>query len=79
MAKEMFEAHPEKYDVAYDGYCATAVSMGKRFESDPTLFTVVDGTTYLFSSAKAKKMFDADPEKFVSMANDQWDQLASLN
>jgi len=79
MAKEMFEAHPENYQVAYEGYCATAVSMGKRFESDPTQFSVVDGKTYLFSSAKAKEMFDADPAKVVGMADKQWAQLASLN
>ena len=75
-AKKMFEADPPKYDVAYDGYCATAMSMGKKLESDPTLFTVDEGETYLFSSAEAKKMFDADPAGVVQKADAQW---ATLN
>ena len=78
-AKKMFEAEPAKYHVAYDGYCATAVSMGKRFESDPALFTVEDGVTYLFSSAEAKTMFDASPSKVIKKADHQWESLASLN
>ncbi len=75
-AKKMFEADPSKYHVAYDSYCATAVSMGKKLESEPTLFTVDDGVTYLFSSADAKKMFDANPDGVVRKADAQW---ATLN
>jgi len=71
-ARKMFETDPSKYVVAYDGYCATAVSMGKKLESDPTIFEAVDGTTYLFSSADAKKMFDADDEKTAAKADEQW-------
>lgn len=74
-AKKMFEADPDKYTVAYDGYCATAVAMGKRVESDPAIFTVHDGVTYLFSSAEAKTMFDADPGKTIAKANEQWAAL----
>jgi len=74
-AKKMFEADPSKYDVAYDGYCATAVSMGKKLESDPTLFTVEDGVTYLFSSAEAKQMFDSNPDGVVKKADAQWAKL----
>lgn len=76
MAKEMFEKNPAKYHVAYDGWCATAISMGKKIKSDPALFTVLDGTTYLFSSDEAKKMFDHGPEQHVSKGDKQW---ASLN
>lgn len=74
-AKKMFEKEPTKYGVAYDGYCATAVSMGKKLDSDPTMFTVKDGTTYLFSSADAKKMFEKDADKIVAMADKQWHEI----
>ncbi len=60
-ARRMFEADPAAYDVAYDGWCATAAAVNQRVESDPTLFVVRDGVTYLFSSAEARKMFEADP------------------
>jgi YHS domain-containing protein len=71
-AKKMFEADPSKYAVAYDGYCATAISMGKKLESDPTVFSVEDGETYLFSSADAKKMFDSKPDGIIEKADEQW-------
>jgi YHS domain-containing protein len=76
-AKKMFKAEPAKYHVAYDGFCATAMSMGKQFESDPSLFTVDGGVTYLFSSARAKKMFDASPARVIKEADAQWETLAS--
>lgn len=71
-AKKMFEADPSKYGVAYDGLCATAMAMGKEMASDPTLFAVKDGTTYLFSSADAKKMFDGDAAGTIKKADQQW-------
>ena len=74
-AKKMFEADPSKYQVAYDGYCATAVGMGKKLDSDPTIFTVKHGVTYLFSSADAKKMFEADAHKAVAMADKKWAEI----
>ncbi len=50
-----------KFNVTYHGYCATGVAMGKKIASNPELFTVEKGVTYLFSSAEAKAMFDKDP------------------
>jgi YHS domain-containing protein len=75
-AKKMFEANPSKYEVAYDGLCATAMAMGKELVSDPTIFAVSSGRTYLFSGADAKKMFDADAAGTIAKADKQW---ATLN
>ena len=75
-AKKMFEAKPEKYHVAYDGYCATAMAMGRKLESDPTLFAVEGGVTYRFSSADAKKMFDEAPADYIKKADTQWASLS---
>ncbi len=68
-AKKMFDAEPEKYLPKYDGYCATAVSMGKLMESDPQLFSVYNGTTYLFSNKMAKETFDKNPEMTIKNAD----------
>jgi YHS domain-containing protein len=75
-AKQMFDAAPEKYVPAYDGWCATAVSQGMKLASDPTLFTVYKGRTYLFSSAQAKRQFDRDPAGVVAKADAAWPALA---
>lgn len=68
-AKEMFDAEPVKYLPKYDGYCATAVAMGKMMESDPQLFSVYNGSTYLFSSKMAKESFDKDPKMTIKNAD----------
>jgi YHS domain-containing protein len=76
-AKKMFDADPSKYQVAYDGWCATAVSMGKKVKSVPAQFSIHGGKTYLFSSAEAKKAFDGMPEGVIMKADEQWASLAT--
>jgi len=74
-AKKMFDAEPEKYRVAYHGWCATGIAMGRKITADPTLFTVHDGVTYLFSSAEAKAAFDKAPAATVARADARWAEL----
>lgn len=73
-ARKMFQADPAShaYRPAYDGWCATALSMGKKVKGDPGIFSVREGTAYLFSSADALKMFEADPAKVLAMADQHW-------
>ena len=75
-AKQMFDAEPAKYLPAYEGYCATAVAQGMKLESDPQLFTVHDGRTYLFSNAEAKTMFDRDTTGIVAKADSVWPSVS---
>ena len=74
-AKKMFDAEPEKYLPKYDGYCATAVAMDKLMESDPQLFSIYNGATYLFSSQIAKESFDKDPQMTIKNANKNYASL----
>ncbi len=76
-AKKMFDADPAKYQVAYDGWCATAVSMGKKLKSDPKLFAVHGGKAYLFSSGDAKKAFDGMPDGIIMKADEHWAALSA--
>lgn len=75
-AKKMFDADPQKYLPKYDGFCATAVAMGKKLESDPAFFTVYEGATYLFSSKEAKAEFDKNPQATIAMADKQYAALS---
>lgn len=75
-AKVMFDKDPAKFLPAYDGYCATAMSMGKKLKSNPKLFSIYKGVNYLFSSKKAKMMFDKNPEMFIQKADKEF---AALN
>lgn len=74
-AKEMFDKSPDQYRVAYHGYCATGVAMGKKIASNPETFAVHKGVTYLFSNAEAKAMFDKDPDATVAKADKAWSSL----
>lgn len=76
-AKKMFDASPKKYLPKYNGYCATAMSMGQKTESNPELFTEYKGNTYLFSSQMAKDKFDANPEMIISGADKEFAKLKS--
>ncbi len=78
-AKKMFDADPEKYLPKYDGYCATAVAMGQKLESDPEIFTIYEGATYLFSSKEAKAEFDKHPEATIAMADKQFAALSKTH
>lgn len=76
-AKKMFDAEPTKYLPKYDGYCATALAMGKKVESDPEIFSVYKGSTYLFSNKMAKEGFDKDPDMTIKDADKNLAVLAS--
>lgn len=75
-AKRMFDAEPGKYVVSYDGFCATAVAIGKKVASDPTLFSVYRGKVYLFANAGAKAAFDKDPAGTIAKADGHWPSLS---
>lgn len=47
--KELFRAHPEKYEPEYGGWCAYAMgAKGEKVEIDPKTFKLVNGKLYLF-------------------------------
>lgn len=74
-AKELYDKSPDQFNVAYHGYCATGVAMGKKIDSNPETFTVNKGVTYLFSNAGAKAMFDKDPAGSIAKADKNWASL----
>lgn len=56
-----FVADPERYAPQFGALCATGLSKGKELQADPTIWRIVDGRLYIFSSAKAREMADKDP------------------
>lgn len=71
-ALDTFNADPEKYLPEYHGYCAYGMSLGKKFESDPTVFTVKDGSYYLNKDAEIAKLFHKDTADHIAKANIHW-------
>lgn len=73
--RQAFLADPNKYLPQFGGLCTMALGgpYGKRIESDPTVFEVVDGKVYLFSSERAKRYYDKnDPAGVRKKAEELW-------
>lgn len=71
-AAKAFDKEPERFIPKYNGFCAEGASRGQRFPGDPTVFSVVDGKTYLFFDVKAKTAFDADAKSMIAKADEDW-------
>ncbi len=46
--RKLFEADPEKYEPAYGGWCAWAMSKGSKYEVAPENYKIVGGRNLLF-------------------------------
>lgn len=73
--KAMFDGEPTKWLPQYDGYCAFGVAKGKKFESDPTVFTVVDGKVYLNKDKSIGAKFKKDTANYIKQADENWPKL----
>ncbi len=69
-AKKQFDADPAKFLPQFGGLCTTALggSYGNRLPSDPEVFEIRDGKLYLFSSLRAKKAYDTNPQRYIARA-----------
>jgi len=69
--RERFASSPERYTPQFAGLCTTGLSMGMKAEADPSVFKIVDGKLYVFSSAQARDMADQDPS-LLAKAHSNW-------
>lgn len=58
--RDRFMAEPARYLPAYGGYCAMGVAGGRKFDIDPSAFTVVEGRLYLNKDARTRTMWMRD-------------------
>lgn len=67
--RDVFKADPKKYatvDIANGGNCVVCLKMAKKeMPGKSEIVSVYDGMQYFFPSTDEKKVFDADPAKFV--------------
>jgi len=72
---EMFKKNPSRYIPQFGGYCAFGVSVGKKFDGDPRLWTVHDDKLYLNLNPEIQKMFSKDVAGAVKKANKNWVEI----
>ena len=72
---DAFKADPGRYVPAYGGFCAYGVSVGKKFDGDPTLWKIEDGRLYLNLNEEIYALFLEDVDGNIEKADDRWDDI----
>lgn len=70
-----FEQNPQKYAPAFGGYCAFGVAMGAKFDGDPRVFEIVDGTLYFNLDPDIQKKWGADKAGNIEKAEANWPKI----
>ncbi len=73
--KATFSAEPTKFAPQYGGYCAYAMAQGRLSPVMPEVFEIYEGQLLLFTNPEFKKLFDADPAKHKTAADQNWPKL----
>jgi YHS domain-containing protein len=73
--RDLFAANPEKYAPQYDGYCAWAMSEGRKAQTDPEEWKIVDGKLYLNCSESAYEKWSKDIPGNIKKADTNWIKL----
>lgn len=72
--RELFASSPDRYTPQYTGLCATGLALGMKAEADPTVWKIVDGKLYVFSSAQALEKFETDAS-LLAKSQRNWQRL----
>ena len=75
--RDLFAANPAKYAPQYDGYCAWAMSEGRKAITDPEVWKIVDGKLYLNCSAAAYEKWSKDIAGNIKKADANWLKLSN--
>jgi YHS domain-containing protein len=69
--RERFASSPERYTPQFGGLCTTGLAMGMKAESDPSVFKIIDGKLYVFSSTQAREKVEKDPS-LLAKSQQNW-------
>jgi hypothetical protein len=73
--QKLFEKNPQKYAPAFGGYCAYGVALGAKFDGDPRVFEIVDGTLYFNLDPDIQKKWSEDIPGNVKKAEANWKKI----
>lgn len=73
---EAFKQNPEKYLPAYNGYCAYGAALGKKFNADPAVYEIVDGTLYLNLDASIQEKWAEDIPGHIAKGDKHWEKIS---
>jgi YHS domain-containing protein len=70
--RNLFAAGPEKYAPQYDGYCAWAMTEGRKAQTDPEIWKIVNGKLYLNCSRSAYEKWSSYIPGNIEKADKNW-------
>jgi hypothetical protein len=73
--RDAFKRDPAKYVPQYGGFCAFGVSVSKKFDGDPLLWTVKDGKLYLNLNQEIYAKFLEDVPGILKTADGNWPKI----
>ena len=76
--RDLFRASPAKYAPQFGGFCAFGVTKGRKFDTDPTAWRVVDGKLYLNLNKDVQKVWLKDVPGYITNANQTWPTIKSF-
>jgi len=76
---ETFAQNPEKFEPSYGGWCAYAMAQGCKIDIDPAIFTIKGSRIHYFVSNRAKRNFDAAPDRQEAQADLNFEKMQGLN
>ncbi len=76
--RDLFQASPAKYAPQFGGFCAFGVTKGRKFDTDPTAWRVVDGKLYLNLNKDVQKVWLEDVPGYITNANQTWPTIKSF-
>lgn len=72
---DAFKRDPDRYMPQYGGFCAYGVSVGKKFDGDPTLWKIEDGKLYLNLNEEIYATFLKDVDGNIEKAEGNWPKI----
>ena len=73
----LHEGATYQFAPAFGGFCAYGVSVGKKFDGDPTFWRIHAGRLYLNLNAEIQKAFNEDVAGAVAKAEQSWRKIAN--
>jgi YHS domain-containing protein len=70
--REAFIADPERYVPQYGGFCALAMSFGKKVDIDPNAWKIVEDKLYVQANPRATALWEKDISGNISKADGNW-------
>lgn len=73
--RDTFAKNPDRFIPQNGGFCTYGVSLGKKFDGDPSYAAVVDKKLYLFLNEGVYREFLKDQAGTISKADSFWGKI----